>query len=44
MNQNKSLTTDEVFNLAVKSHQEDKADIAQELYNQVLKNEYLFKV
>jgi len=36
MNQNKSLTTDEVFNLAVKSHQEGKTDISQELYNQVL--------
>jgi len=32
-----SLTTDEVFNLAVKNHQEGKTDIAQEHYNQVLK-------
>ena len=34
---NKSLTINEVFNLAVKNHQEGKIDIAQEHYNQVLK-------
>ena len=27
----------DTFNLAVKNHQEGKTDIAQELYNQVLK-------
>jgi len=37
MNNNKSLTTEETFNLAVKNHQEGKTDIAQKLYNQVLK-------
>jgi tetratricopeptide (TPR) repeat protein len=36
MNTNKNLTIEEAFNLAVKNHQEGKADIAQELYNQVL--------
>ena len=38
MNKNKSLTIEETFNLAVKNHQEGKTDIAQDLYNQVLKN------
>ena len=28
---------EKIFNLAVKNHQEGKTDIAQELYNQVLK-------
>jgi tetratricopeptide (TPR) repeat protein len=37
MNNNKSLSTEETFNLAIKNHQEGKTDIAQELYNQVLK-------
>ena len=37
MNNNKSLTTEETFNLAVKNHQEGKTDIAQDLYNQILK-------
>ena len=37
MNINKNLTIDETFNLAVKNHQENKTDIAQDLYNQVLK-------
>ena len=37
MNNNKSLTIEEVFKLAVKNHQEGKTDIAQEHYNQVLK-------
>jgi tetratricopeptide (TPR) repeat protein len=37
MNNNKSLTVEEIFNLAVQSHQEGKTDIAQDLYNQVLK-------
>ena len=37
MNNSKSLTTEETFNLAVKNHQEGKTDIAQKLYNQVLK-------
>ena len=37
MDKNNSLTIDEIFNLAVKSHQENKTDIAQQLYNQVLK-------
>ena len=44
MSKNKNLNIKENFNLAVKNHQEGKIDIAQELYNQVLKNEYLFKV
>jgi tetratricopeptide (TPR) repeat protein len=33
----KNLTVGQTFNLAVKNHQEGKIDIAQELYNQVLK-------
>ena len=37
MNINKNLTIEETFNLAFKNHQENKTDIAQELYNQVLK-------
>ena len=37
MEKNKNLTIEEIFNLAVKNHQESKTDIAQELYNQVLK-------
>ena len=37
MNTNKNLTIQETFNLAVKNHQESKTDIAQDLYNQVLK-------
>ena len=37
MNNKKNLTVKEAFNLAVQNHQEDKIDIAQELYNQVLK-------
>ena len=37
MNINKNLITSQTFNLAVKNHQEGKTDIAQELYNQVLK-------
>ena len=37
MKKSKSLTIDEVFNLAIKNHQEGKTDIAQEFYNQVLK-------
>ena len=37
MSKNKNLTIQETFSLAVKNHQEDKIDIAQELYNQVLK-------
>jgi len=37
MNNNKVLTINETFNLAVKNHQEGKTDIAQKLYNQVLK-------
>ena len=28
---------EKIFNLAIKNHQEGKTDIAQELYNQVLK-------
>ena len=36
MNNNKSLTTEETFNLAVKNHQEGKTNIAQKLYNQIL--------
>jgi len=33
----KNLTVKEAFNLAVQNHQEGKTDIAQELYNNVLK-------
>ena len=32
MNNNKSLTIEETFDLAVKNHQEGKTDIAQDLY------------
>ena len=39
MNTNKNLTIEETFNLAIKNHQENKTDIAQDLYNQVLKIE-----
>jgi Tfp pilus assembly protein PilF/MoaA/NifB/PqqE/SkfB family radical SAM enzyme len=38
MTNDKNLTIDQTFNLAVQNHQEGKTDIAQELYNQVLKN------
>ena len=37
MNNSKSLTTEETFNLAVKNHLEGKTDIAQKLYLQVLR-------
>ena len=37
MNDNKNLTIEETFNLAVKNHREGKTDNAQELYNQILK-------
>jgi len=37
MNINKNLTASETFNLALKNHRENKTDIAQEFYNQVLK-------
>ena len=37
MSTNKNLTIEETLNLAIKNHQESKIDIAQELYNQVLK-------
>ena len=37
MNINKNLTIEETFNLAFKNHQENKTDIAQDLYHQVLK-------
>ena len=36
MGKNESLTIDEVFNLAVKNYQEDKIDIAQNLYIKIL--------
>ena len=36
MSKNKDLTIEETFNLALKNHQENKIDIAQELYNHVL--------
>jgi len=38
MNNDKKLTFDQTFNLAVQNHREGKTDIAQDLYNQVLKN------
>ena len=34
---NKNLTIEETFNLAIKNHQKNKIDLAQELYVQVLK-------
>jgi len=37
MENNVSLTIDEIFNLAIKNHQEGTLDVAQEFYNQVLK-------
>ena len=37
MNKDKDLTIDELFKLAVKNHQEDKLDVAQDLYNKVIK-------
>ena len=37
MNNNENLTIKEVFNFAVKNHQENKTDIAKDFYNQVLK-------
>ena len=37
MNKNKTLSINEVFILAVKNHQQNKTDVAQKLYNQVLK-------
>ena len=37
MNDNKNLMIEETFNLAVKNQHESKTDVAQELYNQVLK-------
>ena len=36
MNNNKNLTINEIFSLAVKNHQEGKIGIAQKFYNQVL--------
>ena len=36
MNKNKNLKIKEIFELAVKNHQENKNDVAQKLYNQVL--------
>ena len=37
MDKNKNLTIEDTFGRAVKNHQEAKTDIAQDLYNQVLK-------
>tara|TARA_B110000037_G_scaffold207594_1_gene254737 strand:- start:16 stop:663 length:648 start_codon:yes stop_codon:yes gene_type:complete len=37
MNHNKSLTINEIFSLAVKNHQENKLDAAQDLYKKILK-------
>ena len=37
MNENKTLDINEIFILAVKNHQQNKTDIAKNLYNQVLK-------
>jgi len=36
MENNKNLTIEETFNLAIKNHQEGKTDIAQNLYNKIL--------
>ena len=35
MSENKNLTIEEAFNLAVKNYLEGRLDIAQELYNQI---------
>jgi tetratricopeptide (TPR) repeat protein len=37
MNNIKNLTVEEIFNLAVKNHQENKLEEAQDLYDQILK-------
>jgi len=37
MDKNKNLTIKETFGRAVKNHQEGKTDIAQDIYNQILK-------
>ena len=37
MDKNKNLAIQEIFGRAVKNHQEGKTDIAQDLYNQILK-------
>ena len=37
MDKNSKITVDEIFNLALKNHQENKIEDAQGLYNQVLK-------
>ena len=37
MNNNKTLSINEIFLLAVKKHQQNKTDVAQKLYSQVLK-------
>ena len=37
MNKNKTLNINEIFNLAVKKHQNNQTIIAQKLYNQVIK-------
>ena len=37
MYNDKNFTIEEVFNLAIKNHQEGKINVAQDLYNQVLK-------
>ena len=37
MDNNKNLTLENIFNLALKNQQEKKFDVAQDLYNQVLK-------
>ena len=37
MSNDKNLTVDQTFNLAVQNHQEGTLDVAQEFYNQVLK-------
>jgi tetratricopeptide (TPR) repeat protein len=37
MNNNKNLTINEIFGLAIKNQQEGKTDIAQKFYNQVIK-------
>ncbi|MDC1159118.1 tetratricopeptide repeat protein [Candidatus Pelagibacter sp.] len=37
MNTNKNLKIGETFNLAIENHQKNKLEIAQDLYNQVLK-------
>ena len=39
MNENKNLSLEETFSLAIQNHQENNLDIAIELYNKILKSD-----